>query len=69
MKKGDAAAAAELRLTDAGWLTEVLRNREVPKHVACGYWDSDDKEADADPDTSEKGGPVSDDQQEEAEAV
>ncbi|WP_321969212.1 ParB/RepB/Spo0J family partition protein [Paraburkholderia tropica] len=45
MKKGDAAAAAELRMTDSGWLPEVLRNREVPKHVTYGHWDGDDDDA------------------------
>lgn len=29
MKKGDAAAAAELRIAEAGWLPEVLRNRKA----------------------------------------
>ncbi|TCG09618.1 chromosome partitioning protein ParB [Paraburkholderia steynii] len=54
MKKDDAAAAAELRVTDSGWLPEVLRNREVPKHVICGYWDdNDEEEADTDPETGE----------------
>lgn len=47
MKKGDAAAAAELRMTDSGWLPEVLRNREVPKHFTYGHWE-DDEETDAD---------------------
>jgi ParB family chromosome partitioning protein len=47
MKKGDAAAAAELRMTDSGWLPEVLRNREVPEHVTYGHWE-DDEESDAD---------------------
>jgi ParB family chromosome partitioning protein len=47
MKKGDAAAAAELRMTDSGWLPEVLRNREVLKHVTYGQWE-DDEENDAD---------------------
>jgi len=45
MKKGDAAAAAELRMTESGWLPEVLRNREVPKHVTYGHWDDEDSEA------------------------
>ncbi|WP_454862584.1 ParB/RepB/Spo0J family partition protein [Paraburkholderia fungorum] len=47
MKKGDAAASAELRMTDSGWLPEVLRNREVPKHVTYGHWDGDDEDDDA----------------------
>ncbi|CAB3804591.1 ParB/RepB/Spo0J family partition protein [Paraburkholderia fynbosensis] len=29
MKKGDAAAAAELRMAESGWLPEVLRNRAM----------------------------------------
>ena len=41
MKKGDAGAAAELRMTETGWLPEVLRNREVPKQVSYGHWDDD----------------------------
>ncbi|PMS15598.1 chromosome partitioning protein ParB [Trinickia dabaoshanensis] len=48
MKKADAAAAAELRMADSGWLPEVLRNREVPKQVAYGYWENDDDESDDD---------------------
>ncbi|WP_173260687.1 hypothetical protein [Paraburkholderia sp. NMBU_R16] len=46
MKKADAAGAAELRMADSGWLPEVLRNREVPKQVAYGYWENDDDESD-----------------------
>ncbi|WP_232427552.1 ParB/RepB/Spo0J family partition protein [Burkholderia ubonensis] len=42
MKKGDAAAAAELRLADSGWLPEVLMNRETRPR-----WEGDD-EMDAD---------------------
>ena len=48
MKKADAAAAAELRMADSGWLPEVLRNREVLKQVAYGYWENDDDESDDD---------------------
>ncbi|CAD6560702.1 ParB/RepB/Spo0J family partition protein [Paraburkholderia sabiae] len=70
MKKDDAAAAAELRVTDSGWLPEVLRNREVPKHVTYGYSDdNDEEEADTDPETGEAAATVSDDPQDEAEAV
>ncbi|SAL06684.1 nuclease [Caballeronia calidae] len=31
MKKGEAAAAAELRIVESGWLPEVLRSRETSK--------------------------------------
>jgi ParB family chromosome partitioning protein len=34
MKKGDAAATAELRLVGTGWLPEVLANRDVSNSVA-----------------------------------
>lgn len=44
MKKDDAAATAELRMTDSGWLPEVLRNREVPERVTYGYREDDDEE-------------------------
>jgi ParB family chromosome partitioning protein len=64
MKKGDAAAAAELRMTDSGWLPEVLRNREVPKHVTYGHWE-DDEESDADSTQDE----CNDGDAEEAEAA
>lgn len=50
MKKGDAAAAAELRLADSGWLPEVLTNRQTDR-----VWE-DDEEAESDeldPDDSE----------------
>ncbi|MBN3785571.1 ParB/RepB/Spo0J family partition protein [Burkholderia sp. Ac-20353] len=39
LKKGDAAAAAELRLADSGWLPEVLTNRDTPT-----TWEGDDAE-------------------------
>ncbi|RKE23734.1 ParB family chromosome partitioning protein [Paraburkholderia sp. BL23I1N1] len=42
MKKGDAAAAAELRLSESGWLPEVLRNRDVPEHRVYGYDHAED---------------------------
>ncbi|WP_322058475.1 ParB/RepB/Spo0J family partition protein [Paraburkholderia sp. J63] len=48
MKKDDAAAAAELRMTDSGWLPEVLRNREVPERITYGYREDDDEEDEAD---------------------
>ena len=47
MKKGDAAAAAELRMADSGWLPEVLRNREVPEHVTYRWREGDDMDSDA----------------------
>ncbi|WP_224030136.1 hypothetical protein [Paraburkholderia caribensis] len=49
MKKGDAAAAAERRMTDSGWLPEVLRNREVPERMTYGRWD-DEENTNGDPD-------------------
>ncbi len=41
MKKTEAAAAAEVRLTGKGWLPEVLTNRETPKVYS---YHSDDEE-------------------------
>jgi len=46
MKKDAAAEAAELRMTDSGWLPEVLRNREVPERVTYGYHEDDEAEDD-----------------------
>lgn len=48
MKKGDAAAAAELRMADSGWLPEVLTNRETPERRSYGYVSADDDADDAD---------------------
>ena len=48
MKKGDAAAAAELRMADSGWLPEVLTNRETPERRSYGYINADDDAEDAD---------------------
>ena len=48
MKKGDAAAAAELRMADSGWLPEVLTNRETPERRSYGYINADDDPDDAD---------------------
>ena len=60
MKKGDAAAAVQLRLSESGWLPEVLRNREVPEHRIYGYDDGEDEEpgdeVDADTGTDEPEG-------------
>jgi ParB family chromosome partitioning protein len=50
IKKGDAAAAAELGLADRGWLPEVLTNRETPKVHSYG---ADDGEA-ADEEASDR---------------
>nr|WP_220497590.1 ParB/RepB/Spo0J family partition protein [Burkholderia contaminans] len=45
MKKGEAAAAAELRLAESGWLPEVLANRQTDT-----VWEDDEPDADeADP--------------------
>ncbi|WP_321938388.1 hypothetical protein [Paraburkholderia sp. J8-2] len=42
LKKGEAAAAAERRMIDSGWLPEVLRNRAVPDRMTYG-WREDDE--------------------------
>jgi ParB family chromosome partitioning protein len=44
MKKTEAAAAAEVRLADKGWLPEVLTNRETP--AVYSYGSDDDEEDD-----------------------
>lgn len=53
MKKGGAAAAAELRIAETGWLPEVLRNRKAmdkgsPNRRAV-YWaePTDERPSDA----------------------
>lgn len=46
MKKGDAAAAAELRLAKTAWLPEILTDREVPPIRALGVMHGPDDEAD-----------------------
>ncbi|RQS50248.1 ParB/RepB/Spo0J family partition protein [Burkholderia sp. Bp8986] len=48
MKKGDAAAAAELRLAKAAWLPEILTDREIPPIRALGVMNDLDDEADED---------------------
>lgn len=48
MKKGDAAAAAELRMADSGWLPEVLTNRKLPERRSYGYINADDEAEGAD---------------------
>ncbi|MGU7811662.1 hypothetical protein [Burkholderia sp. AW49-1] len=48
MKKGDAAAAAELRLAKAAWLPEILTDREMPPIRALGVMNDLDDEADED---------------------
>jgi ParB family transcriptional regulator, chromosome partitioning protein len=50
MKKSDAAAAAELRMADSGWLPEVLTNREIPERRSYSYINADDDADDADED-------------------
>jgi len=71
MKKADAAAAAELRMAGSGWLPEVLRNREVPKQDAYGYWENDDDESDDDAvvDADAMSEPPDEGEQDEAEAA
>ena len=47
MKKNEAAAAAEIRLSDSGWIPEVLTNRETTK--VCSHEIEDaDEEAESD---------------------
>ncbi|MDS0858661.1 hypothetical protein NUV25_13195 [Burkholderia pseudomultivorans] len=46
MKKGYAAAAAELRLAKTAWLPETLTDREVPPIRALGVMHGPDDEAD-----------------------
>ncbi|RQS48533.1 ParB/RepB/Spo0J family partition protein [Burkholderia sp. Bp8989] len=48
MKKGDAAAAAELRLAKSAWLPNVLTDREVPPIRALGVMNDPDDEDDED---------------------
>jgi ParB family chromosome partitioning protein len=48
MKKGDAAAAAELRLAKSAWLPDMLTDREIPPIRALGVTDDPDNEADED---------------------
>lgn len=51
MKKDAAAAAAEVRMADSGWLPEVLANRAVPELRSYAWQDDDaDGEAGEDPD-------------------
>ncbi|MFM0374879.1 ParB/RepB/Spo0J family partition protein [Paraburkholderia aspalathi] len=45
MKKDAAAAAAEVRMAESGWLPEVLTNRAVPEFRSYA-WADDDGEAD-----------------------
>lgn len=52
MKKEDAAAAAELRLTKAAWLPEILTGREVP---ATPSWKNRDDEDENDSDDADAG--------------
>lgn len=51
MKKADAAAAAELRLTKAAWLPEILTDREVPATPSWKNCDDEDEDDSNDADT------------------
>ena len=68
MKKDAAAAAAEVRMADSGWLPEVLENRAVPECLSYAWADDDaDGEAgdagdDADGLTGEGGDATGDDE-------
>ncbi|WP_175838589.1 ParB/Srx family N-terminal domain-containing protein [Burkholderia anthina] len=46
MKKGDAAAAAELRLAKVAWLPEILTDRKVPASPSWVIRDDDDDDND-----------------------
>lgn len=48
MKKGDAAASAEMRLAKSAWLPEMLTDREVPVIRALGVVNAPDDGADED---------------------
>jgi ParB family transcriptional regulator, chromosome partitioning protein len=51
MKKDEAAAAAEIRLSESGWIPEVLTNRETAKVYSHEIEDADvqaDEEAESD---------------------
>jgi ParB family chromosome partitioning protein len=52
MKKADAAAAAELRLTTVAWLPEILTDREIP---AAPSWHLHDDEDEDNGDNSDAG--------------
>jgi ParB family chromosome partitioning protein len=43
MKKDEAAAAAEIRLSESGWIPEVLTNRETAKVYSDEIEDEDDE--------------------------
>ena len=45
MKKDEAAAAAEIRLSESGWIPEVLTNRETAKVYSDENVDDDEVEA------------------------
>lgn len=68
MKKDAAAAAAEVRMAESGWLPEVLTNRAVPEFRSYAWADADaDDEADnagddADELTGEAGDATGDDE-------
>jgi ParB family transcriptional regulator, chromosome partitioning protein len=47
MKKDAAAAAAEVRMAESGWLPEVLTNRAVPEFRSYA-WEDDDADGEAD---------------------
>ncbi|ANB72976.1 chromosome partitioning protein ParB [Paraburkholderia phytofirmans OLGA172] len=48
MKKGDASAAAEMRLAKSAWLPEILTDREAPPIHALGVMTAQDDETDED---------------------
>ncbi|HDR9483092.1 TPA: ParB N-terminal domain-containing protein [Burkholderia aenigmatica] len=57
MKKGDAAAAAELRLAKVAWLPEILIDREIPASPSWAiHGDDEDDDDGEDVDADENGG-------------
>ncbi|CAE6850691.1 hypothetical protein R69746_07340 [Paraburkholderia aspalathi] len=71
MKKDAAAAAAEVRMADSGWLPEVLANRAAPELRSYAWQDDDaDGEAGEDPDeVIDEAGPEAGDDEGLAEAA
>ncbi len=54
MKKGDAAAAAELRLAQSAWLPEILIDREFPAAPSYGVAHDSDEDDDEEGDTGDE---------------
>ena len=65
MKKADAAAAAELRLTNIAWIPEILTDRDTP---AMPSWAVREDEGEDDADTGEGGSGAESDDDADAES-